>query len=107
MVLVARAPATVWEVSRSERGVIRNLEKKPAFVNHYSFHIIDQVFGYVTIKMSGHPPSSARVILNGHENVACQATVPGIAFGKERNCFTGVPDPAGRAEIADTLSREG
>jgi hypothetical protein len=27
MVLVARAPATVWEVTRSARGVIVNLEK--------------------------------------------------------------------------------
>jgi hypothetical protein len=106
MVLVARAPATVWEVTRSARGVIVNLEKKRAFVNHYSFHIIDPVFGHVTIKMSGHPPFPAQVILNGHEYVACQASAAGIAFGKEGNCFTGVPDPAGLAEIADTLSRK-
>jgi hypothetical protein len=40
MILVARAPATVWEVRRSKQGVIQNLESKPAFINHYSFHII-------------------------------------------------------------------
>lgn len=28
LILVARAPATVWEVRRSSAGVIRNLEKK-------------------------------------------------------------------------------
>jgi hypothetical protein len=106
MVLVARAPATVWEVTRSARGVMVNLGKKRSFVNHYSFHIIDPVFGHVTIKMSGHPPFPAQVILNGHEYVACQASAAGIAFGKEGNCFTGVPDPAGLAEIADTLSRK-
>jgi hypothetical protein len=106
MVLVARAPATIWEVARSARGVLVNLEKKRAFVNHYSFHIIDPVFGHVTIKMSGHPPFSAQVILNGHEYVACQASAAGIAFGKEGNCFTGVPDPQGLAGIADTLSRK-
>jgi hypothetical protein len=49
----------------------------------------------VTIKMSGHPPFPAQVMLNGHEYVACQASAAGIAFRKEGNCFTGVPDPAG------------
>ena len=43
--------------------MIVNLEKKRAFVNHYSFHIIDPIFGHVTIKMSGHPPFPAQVIL--------------------------------------------
>jgi hypothetical protein len=38
---VARAPATVWAVCRSSAGVIGNLAKKTAFVNHYSFHIMD------------------------------------------------------------------
>jgi hypothetical protein len=41
LILVARAAATVWEVKRSAGGVIGNLEKKTAFVNHYSFHIMD------------------------------------------------------------------
>jgi hypothetical protein len=41
LILVARAAATVWEVKRSATGVIRNLEKKTAYVNHYSFHIMD------------------------------------------------------------------
>jgi hypothetical protein len=36
-ILVARAAATVWEVKRSASGVIRNLAKKTAYVNHYSF----------------------------------------------------------------------
>lgn len=34
LILVARAPATVWKVSRSAAGVIRNLEKEEEFVNH-------------------------------------------------------------------------
>jgi len=67
LILVARAAATVWEVKRSASGVIANLEKKTAFVNHYSFHIIDPEWGHLTIKMSGHPPFGAQVILNGHE----------------------------------------
>jgi hypothetical protein len=71
MVLVARAPATVWKVTKSRTGVIVSLEKKREYVNHYSFHIRDPDWGHVTIKMSGHPPFGAMVMLNGHEYVAC------------------------------------
>jgi hypothetical protein len=78
LILVARAPATVWKVRRSA-AVIRTLEKQQAFVNHYSFHIMDPAWGHVTIKMSGHPPFGAQVILNGHEYVACQAQAAGLA----------------------------
>jgi hypothetical protein len=105
LVLVAKAPATVWKVKRSARGVITNLEKKTEYVNHYSFHIMDPDWGHVTIKMSGHPPFGAQVILNGHEYVACQARRAGIAFGKDGNCFTVVADPAGLAQVADALSQ--
>ena len=104
LVLVARAPATVWKVKRSNAGVIVNLEKKSEYVNHYSFHIMDPAWGHVTIKMSGHPPLGAQVILNGHEYVAAAATKAGVSFGKEGNCFTVVPEPARLAQIADTVS---
>ena len=36
LILVARAPATVWDVHRSKE-VIGNIAKRTAFVNHYSF----------------------------------------------------------------------
>ena len=42
--------------------------------------------------------------MNGHEYVAAMAEAAGIAYRKEGNCFTGVPDPAGLARVADTLS---
>src|SRR5215471_19345205 len=103
LILVARAQAPVWEVTRRQ-----HLErKKPMpYVNHYSFHILDPDWGHVTIKISGHPPFPAQVILNGHEYVACQARKAGIEFTKEGNCFTQISDAAGLAKIADTLSAE-
>ena len=106
LVLVAKAPASVWEVRRSQSsGVIGNLAKKTAYVNHYSFHIIDPQWGHVTIKMSGHPPFPAQVILNGHEHVAARARAAGIGFVKEGNCFTDIADPQGLAQAADALSQ--
>ena len=100
LILIARAPATVWEVNRSSAGVIRNLAKKKSFVNHYSFHLMDPDWGHVTIKMSGHPPFAAQVILNGHEYV-CRLSGPegGGCYTKEGNCFTQVPDPVGLAPM--------
>lgn len=105
LVLVARAPALVWKVKRSKAGRIVNIEKTSQYVNHYSFHILDPAWGHVTIKMSGHPPFGAQVILNGHEFVAASATKAGVGFGKEGNCFTVVPEPTHLAQIADTVSR--
>jgi hypothetical protein len=101
LILIGRAQAPVWDVYRSH-----HLErKKPMpYVNHYSFHILDPEWGHITIKISGHPPFPAQVILNGHEYVACQASKAGIRFTKEGNCFTHISDAAGLAKIADTLS---
>jgi len=104
MILVGRAMASVWEVQRSVRGSIRNLEKRRPYINHYSFHILDPEWGHITIKMAGHPPFGAQIILNGHEYVACQARKRHLTFTKEGNCFTHLAEPTRLATIADTLS---
>ena len=105
VVLVARAPATVWKVQRSAAGRIVNLDKTSQYVNHYSFHTWDPTWGHVTIKMPGHPPFGAQVILNGHEYVAAAANRAGVVYRKEGNCFTVVPDPVHLAQIAVTVSQ--
>jgi hypothetical protein len=103
LVLVGRAQAPVWDISANH-----HIErKKPMpYVNHYSFHILDAEWGHMTIKISGHPPFPAQILLNGHEYVACQARKAGIAFTKQGNCFTHVSDPAALAKIAETLSEQ-
>ena len=105
MILVAKVPAGVWKVHRSAGGAITRLEKKTEYVYHYSFHIMDPAWGHMVIKMSGHPPWPAQVILNGHEYVAVAAQGEGIGFVKEGNCFTGIADPQGLARVADALSQ--
>ena len=96
----------MWKVHRSARGVITNLEKKREYVYHYSFHIMDPAFGHLAIKMSGHPPFGAQVILNGHEYVAVAAQGEGIGFTKEGNCFTEIADPQRLARVADAWPRD-
>jgi len=103
VILVGRAPAPVWNVQCSPNGKIVNIERKTQYVNHYYFHLQDPDWGHVTIRMSGHPPFGAQVILNGHEYVARQARKAGVPYQKEGNCFTAVDQPTRLAQIADTL----
>ena len=106
LILVSRSPALVWDVQMSGSGKIGNIGKKEPrpYVNHYHFHILDPQWGHLTIKMSGHPPFGAQVMLNGHEYVACQARKEKVEFSKEGNCFIHTPDAAGLSRVADTLS---
>jgi hypothetical protein len=105
LVLVAKAPATVWKVRRSAAGTISGLEKRHEYVHHYSFHIMDPAWGHMVIKMSGHPPFGAQVILNGHEWLAIAAQSEGMGFAREGNCFTEIADPQRLARVADALSQ--
>ncbi len=103
LILVAKAPALVWEVKPSKNGNPHLDRKTPwPFVNHYHFHFLDKEWGHITIKMSGHPPFGVQILLNGHEWVERQARKQTISLVKEGNCFVGgsfqALDP-----IADTL----
>ena len=103
LILVGRAEVPLWDVRRAGSGSIF-LKQKKAYVNHYSFHIMDPEWGHITIKMGGHPPFGAQIILNGHEYVACRARKVNLDFSKEGNCFTQMTDSARLARIADTLA---
>lgn len=86
-VVAANASAPAWHVHKREDGTIRALVRKYRYVKHYHFHIIDPEWGHVTIRMSGHPPFGAQVIINGHEYVARRAAKEGIELVQDGNCF--------------------
>lgn len=104
LIFISRAPAPIFDVQRSNNGKITNIIKKNPlpYVNHYYFHIIDPDWGHITIKMSGHPPFSAQIMLNGHEYVARQAPKQGVKFTKAGNCFTHITDAQQLGLIAET-----
>ena len=103
-VLVGRAPFPVWDVRRfGETGIDIRHKKAQPYVNHYSFHILDPEWGWLTIKLCGHPPFTAQIFLNGHEYVARRARKEKINFTKEGNCFTETSNAAGLSQVADTL----
>jgi hypothetical protein len=101
LVLVARASAPAWHVQKTKDGRIQNLSRKYPYVNHYHFHIMDPTWGHVTVRMSGHPPFGAQIILNGHEYVSCLAAQQGRHFPKEGNCFTDIIGQADACQQAD------
>lgn len=107
LILVSKGKAPVWEVWPAKNGASGAIRRKSPmpFVNHYAFHIYDPDWGHIQIRMSGHPPFGAQIILNGHEYVACAARRAGINFHKQGNCFLAASTGADLAQIADTLSQ--
>jgi hypothetical protein len=103
LIIVAKAPALVWEVKPGKNGCPHLERRKPwPYVNHYHFHFIDREWGHLTIKMSGHPPFGVQVMLNGHEWVERQARQQAVSFVKEGNCFVEGSLQA-LDQLADTL----
>lgn len=97
---ISRAPAPIWKAHRFGKGGL-DLRRKTAWVNHYSFHIIDAEWGHVTFRICGHAPFPAQIILNGHEFVARGLPRWGITATKEGNCFTETSDAAGLSRRAE------
>ena len=95
LVLVGRAQAPVWDVS-AKHHIER---KKPMpYVNHYSYHILDTEWGHLTIKISGHTPFTAQVMLNGHEYVACQARKAGLRLPRKGTALSPTPQAWRRSQ---------
>ena len=95
LVICAKAPAPLWEVHRhKEGGHITDIRHGARWqhVKHYYFHLLDPQWGHVTVRMCGHPPFGAQVILNGHERVERGAQRRGVALAKAGNCFVAGAD---------------
>ena len=107
LILVARAPASLWEVKRGANGYLNIRRKKSkSFVNHYHFHIMDAEWGHITFKVCGHPPFPVQIMLNGHEYAECLLKKNNLHFTKEGNCFTQIEQNSGLALVADALRSE-
>jgi hypothetical protein len=104
LILVARAPAPVWQIKNSRHGklLIRRAKNWP-LVNHYHFHLMDKEWGHISIRMSGHPPFGAQVLLNGHEWLERQARKETICYSKEGNCFVSNSDLPALDRLAQGL----
>jgi len=108
LILVARAPALVWQIKKNSKNqVLIRRPKSWPLVNHYHFHIMDKQWGHLTIRISGHPPFGAQILLNGHEWVECQARQQSICWAKEGNCFVDGSDLVALGRLAEGLGGVG
>ncbi len=102
LVIISRASGLVWDAHRTAEGRLGHLTKHYRYINHLFFHIMDPEWGHITIRMSGHPPFRAMIILNGHEYVARQAHQAGLEFEQTSNSFTEIMNPTDLTQIAET-----
>ena len=108
LILVARAPATVWKVSRSAGGSDPPPGRRRGSSSTTTrFTSSTPTWGHVTIKISGHPPFGAQVILNGHEYVAAGRARRRRLREGGKLLHARSATPSGLAQIADTLSQPG
>jgi len=107
-VFVARAPALTWDAYTNPKGkVVLYRPKRGALVNHYYFHIVDRQWGHVTIRLCGHPPFPALIMLNAHEWAERTAAHEGVSFAKRSNCFVEGSDLPAVDKIAARLLAPG
>jgi len=106
-VIKSNAPAPVWEVKRNGEGRITEIRHRKSwpYVRHFYFHLIDQEWGHVTIRMCGYPPFGAQVILNGHEWVERLARRKRVVAVKNGNCFVEGSDFSEISRLAAELNR--
>ncbi len=93
-ITVSRAPSRIWQVQRFGNGSM-NLRRINAWVNHYSFHIIDPEFGHMTFRMCGHAPLETMITINGHDHAAWLMSKRDVDYTRSGNCFTGTSSFAG------------
>jgi hypothetical protein len=107
LVIKGNAPAPVWEVKRNAEGRITEIRHRKSwpFVRHFYFHLMDQEWGHVTIRMCGYPPFGAQVILNGHEWVERQARRKRVTAVKDGNCFIEGSDFSEISSLAAEFNR--
>jgi hypothetical protein len=106
-VIKSNAPAPVWEVKRNGEGRITEIRHRKSwpYIRHFYFHLIDQEWGHVTIRMCGYPPFGAQVILNGHEWVERLARRKRVVAVKNGNCFIEGSDFSEISRLAAELNR--
>ena len=81
----------------------RNLSRRKGFVTHYSFYILDEHWGPMSVVICSHPPFNVKVILNSHHWIERQATAAGHRFEKQTNAFMDFDAPEKLQLIADSL----
>jgi hypothetical protein len=105
VILKCREAARI-AVSYPTRSGGHHIELYPRFVQQYYFYIQDAEFGRLFIRMCPYLPFNARLLINGHEWLACQMRRAGIHFRQHGNAFLTCSAPERLQQLADGLSAQ-
>lgn len=105
VILKSREGARV-AVSYATRSGGHHIELCQRFVNQFYFYIQDAEFGRLFIRMCPYLPFNARLLINGHEWLACQMRRAGIRYRQQGNAFLACSDPTRLQALADSFSAQ-
>jgi hypothetical protein len=105
VILKSREAARI-AVSYATRSGGHHIELYQRFVQQYYFYIQDAEFGRLFIRMCPYLPFNARLLINGHEWLACQMRREGIRFRQHANAFLTCSDPQRLQQLADGFSAQ-
>jgi hypothetical protein len=81
-----------------------HLELCHRFVDQYYFHLQDPDFGPMFLRLCPYLPFNGRMVLNGHDWLACQLRRENIRFRQQGNAFLTCSDPSRLQQLADGFS---
>jgi len=82
----------------------RNLDQRLGFVTHYTFFIVDRLWGPISVVLCSHPPFNVKVFLNAHHWVERQAVAKKLATTTQTNAFLATTSREQLQQIVDRLS---
>ncbi len=93
--------------SRQERRGGRpfwQYSRRPVFVTHYYFYLVDRDFGPAFIKVCTYAPFGVKVCLNGHEWAKKRLECRGISYEALDNGFLSCTEPEKLQRICDSFN---
>jgi len=78
--------------------------RRPVFVTHYYFYLLDRDFGPAFIKVCSYAPFGVKVCLNGHEWAKRRLEKLGVSYEALDNGFLSCAQPQRLQRICDSFS---
>ena len=105
VILKSREGARV-AVSYATKSGGYHLELCHRFVDQYYFYLLDDDFGPMFLRLCPYLPFNGRMVINGHDWLACQMRRENIRFRQHGNAFLTCSDPTRLQQLADSFSAQ-
>jgi hypothetical protein len=103
VILKCREGARV-AVSYATKSGGYHLDLCQRFVDQYYFYVQDTDFGPMFLRLCPYLPFNGRMVINGHDWLACQMRPENIRFRQHGNAFLTCSDPERLQPLADNFS---